>query len=44
MKRTMNQEFKKKIFDVNAKQTRVSTAYYRWHNKSGLNTTAVAEF
>ena len=29
---------------MNAKQSRVSTAYYRWHNKSGLNTTAVAEF
>ena len=29
---------------MNAKQSRVSTAYYRWHNKSGLNTKAVAEF
>jgi hypothetical protein len=43
-KRTFNQTFSKRIFDANAKQTRVSTAYYRWHNRSGKNTTTGVEF
>jgi hypothetical protein len=40
----MNQKYSKRIFDANAKQTRVSTAYYRWHNRSGKNTTNAVEF
>ena len=37
-KRTMNQQVPKRIFDASAKQSRISTAYYRWHNRTGNNT------
>jgi hypothetical protein len=40
----MNQQIPKRIFEATAKQSRISTAYYRWHNRSGKNTTNAVEF
>lgn len=37
LKKTANQVIKKRISDFGAKETRLSPAYYRWHNKSGRN-------
>jgi hypothetical protein len=44
MKRTFNQETKKRISDIYCKPSRISTAYYRWHNKTGMNTTLATQF
>ena len=33
----MNQKIKKKIYDITGKNIRMTNAYYRWHNKSGVN-------
>jgi len=40
----MNQSISKKIFAASAKQSRISPAYYRWHNQSGKSTTNSVEF
>ena len=37
-KTTANMKLKKKIADINGKGIRMTNAFYRWHNKSGLGT------
>jgi hypothetical protein len=37
LKETSNQLIKKRISDFHSKQTRLSGAYYRWHNRTGKN-------
>jgi len=44
LKNTANQVIKKRISDFASKQKRLAGAYYRWHNKTGLNNKWGAEF
>jgi hypothetical protein len=44
LKNTSNQIIKKRISDFSGKQIRLSPAYYRWHNRSGMNNKWATDF
>jgi hypothetical protein len=37
-------KLRKRISDLQGKGIRMSTAYYRWHNQSGVNTKQSTNF
>lgn len=43
-KSTSNMKIKKNVSDLHGKGTRMSTAYYRWHNKSGVGSKQMTNF
>jgi hypothetical protein len=43
-KATANQKIKKRISDMYGKGIRMTNAYYRWHNKSGMGNKQCTEF
>lgn len=43
-KTTSNMKLRKRITDMHGKGIRMTNAYYRWHNQSGVNTKQSTNF